>query len=242
MKNTEQLLANTARFLYENKSEQAAALLAACSSCAVEEMQNWGHREAHITLAGPRAVYEILKDENNQLTQEVITAFNSVLPPELDYGSIVPRIELSPVDADWRTQLLDKLAGRSIDNQGTEFSTGLPVKLWKDLRFRSASEIRIAEALERARVLFLPNCLARLGDTARETREGDFLVCLEGKWGILEVDGEPFHPPSRTVQDHQRDRLFRAHGILVVEHFDAAECFERADAVVKKFLAILSQA
>jgi hypothetical protein len=25
--------------------------------------------------------------------------------------------------------------------------------------------------------------------------------------GILEVDGEPFHPPSRTTADHTRDRI-----------------------------------
>ena len=55
----------------------------------------------------------------------------------------------------------------------------------------------------------------------------------------MEVDGEPFHPPSRTVQDHERDRLFKAHGITVVEHFDAGECFEKADGVVQGFLEIL---
>jgi very-short-patch-repair endonuclease len=57
--------------------------------------------------------------------------------------------------------------------------------------------------------------------------------------GILEVDGEPFHPPTRTVQDHERDRLFRDHGIRVVEHFDASQCFEAPDKVVERFLRLL---
>ncbi len=58
---------------------------------------------------------------------------------------------------------------------------------------------------------------------------------------MLEVDGEPFHPPSRTVQDHERDRLFKQHGIRTVDHFDATECYEAPQAVVRKFLDILKQ-
>ena len=102
------------------------------------------------------------------------------------------------------------------------------------------SEVRIAQALDRAEVLFLPNCMARLGVADdRKNREADFLVCASGKWGILEVDGEPFHPPSRTVHDHTRDRLFKDHGIRVVEHFDADACFEQPDEVVMRFLKLL---
>lgn len=67
-------------------------------------------------------------------------------------------------------------------------------------------------------------------------------VCHDGKWGILEVDGETFHPATRTVEDHARDRLFREHGILVVEHFDASECYNQADDVVARVLRLLSRA
>jgi very-short-patch-repair endonuclease len=59
--------------------------------------------------------------------------------------------------------------------------------------------------------------------------------------GILEDDGEPFHPPTRTVHDHTRDRVFKTHGIMVVEHFDASECFERPADVVRKFLTLLER-
>ena len=82
-------------------------------------------------------------------------------------------------------------------------------KTWNNLNFRSESEVRIAQALDKLNILFFPNCKGRLGvASARENREADFLVCYKGEWGILEVDGEPFHPPSRTVADHTRDRLF----------------------------------
>jgi hypothetical protein len=110
---------------------------------------------------------------------------------------------------------------------------------WNHLRFRTVGEVRIAEALDAVGVLFLPNCRARLGEKDdRENREPDFLICSRGMWGILEIDGRS-HTPSRTVDDHDRDRLFKLHGIRVVEHFDDAECFENAKQVVAKFLRIL---
>lgn len=112
------------------------------------------------------------------------------------------------------------------------------VRTWKNLRFRSQSEIRIAQALDRAGALFLPNCMARLGQSSQsQNREADFLVCTNGKWGTLEVDGDPFQP---TVQDRERDRLFRTDGVRVGEHFDANRCYQKPNEVVQGFLRILS--
>ncbi|NEQ23591.1 MAG: DUF3102 domain-containing protein [Microcoleus sp. SIO2G3] len=114
---------------------------------------------------------------------------------------------------------------------------------WENLRFRSKEEVEIAEALERAGVLFSPNCKVRLNTPeGRDNEEPDFLVCYNGKLGILEVDGEPWHPASRAVHDHQRDRLFKVHGIRVVEHYDAKRCSEQPDLVVQEFLEILKNA
>jgi very-short-patch-repair endonuclease len=91
-------------------------------------------------------------------------------------------------------------------------------------------------------VLFLPNCLARLnGAPARLNKEADFLVCKDGKWGILEVDGEPFHPPSMAAEDHERQRLFRRHGIRVFERFTSRRCYNEAHHVVAEFLEILDK-
>jgi uncharacterized protein YjbI with pentapeptide repeats len=114
---------------------------------------------------------------------------------------------------------------------------------WKGFYFRSKTEIKISEALDQAGLLFYPNCKARLNTSkGRDGKETDFLVFYQGKWGILEVDGEPWHPPSRTVDDHERDRLFKAHGIRIVEHYDATRCWNEPDKVVQEFLEILSRA
>ena len=133
----------------------------------------------------------------------------------------------------------DALFETPVSNQGRQFDKEKPVFVWENLRFRSHTEIRIAQALDRRKVLFLPNCAARLGFSQRQNREADFLVCDKGKWGILEVDSPDSHPPARTVEDHERARLFQAHGILLVQHFDGGECFENADGVVDKFLYLL---
>jgi uncharacterized protein YjbI with pentapeptide repeats len=127
---------------------------------------------------------------------------------------------------------------RQISNQGIK----APCQ-WNGFYFRSQPEIKIAEAFDRVGILFYPNCRARLSSAVgREGKETDFLVFYQGKCGILEVDGEPWHPPSRAVHDHERDRLFKVHGIRVVEHYDATRCSRQPDEVVQEFLEILRQA
>jgi hypothetical protein len=154
-------------------------------------------------------------------------------------------IQFSIKEASETTELqppkTDNTPETPVHNQGRQIGKGKSVNTWENLRFRSNTEIRIAKELDRRKVLFFPNCMARLGFKERENREPDFLVCYEGKWGILEVDGPDTHPPSRAAEDHERDRLFKQHGILLIEHFDASECWENADGVVKKFLELLKR-
>jgi hypothetical protein len=112
---------------------------------------------------------------------------------------------------------------------------------WQNLYFSSVSEVKIAQALDRVGVLFFPNCLGRLTTTeGRRIRECDFLICYEGIWGILEVDGAPYHPPSRAAEDHKRDGFFLDHGVWV-HRFDSNECFKYPDDVVKRFLQRLKR-
>jgi hypothetical protein len=110
---------------------------------------------------------------------------------------------------------------------------------WEGFRFHSKTEVKIAEAFERAGVVFLPNCLARVGDRdSRCNREPDFLVVHRGRPAVLEVDGQPWHPPERSAEEHARDRLFRQQGIAV-ERYDATECYRMPDQVVAEFLRIV---
>lgn len=136
----------------------------------------------------------------------------------------------------------DKIKGQHVGehsvNNLANFSKN-PIE-WKGMKFRSISEKRIAEALEKTGAIFFPNCMARiLTHKGRQNVEPDFLVCVNGKWGILEVDGEPYHPASRSCEDHERDRIFRINGIFLIERFDARDCFNNPERVVSRFLTIL---
>jgi hypothetical protein len=236
------VLASAARYLIDGKEEDAASVLLSCSLQFWPSGDTWfvgdeTHEALHVKLVGPRAAYDILTDKNQLITQAIQKAIAAVLPENTYIRHFTVHVQHVSIDANWREELLEIARGVGVHNQAAQ---GRALRIWKNLYFRSQSEIRIAEGLDRAGVLFFPNCRGRLGLTPnRENKEADFLICHNGKWGILEVDGEPFHPPTRTVQDHARDRAFREHGIRLVEHFDATDCYEKADEIVERFLRLL---
>ncbi len=109
---------------------------------------------------------------------------------------------------------------------------------WHGFTLRSHSEVKIAKALDYKGVLFLADPKIRLKtETHRQTREVDFLVQYDGKWGILEVDG-PHHERS-TESDQWRDARLTEHGLLVVR-FPADQCYRQPDVVVETFLQKLA--
>jgi hypothetical protein len=210
----------------------------------------------HLQLRGPREVYEALEKEygwhwvydGEERTQEyepphparepIMKAFRAVLPSSVSLQSVRVRVQLVDLEPGWRQELQEIAEGRGVHNQGVEIPNRTFV-MWKNLRFRSEPERRIAIALDSVGALFLPNCLTRLtADSERITKESDFLVCHEGKWGILEVDG-PYHP--RAALDHDRDRWFHDHGIRVIQQFPVETCKNDAPGVVKKFLTLLQK-
>jgi hypothetical protein len=237
MIDVEQVIASAIHFLTEgNETEFAASLL----SCNIE-MEEWSRNDVYFTvnvvIQAPRSSYDFLStDEHYSRIREVISA---VLPHTYVINDLFIGAARITVDEGWRKEALALLERTTIHNQAA--SAPAP-RIWKNLRFRSEAEVRVAAALDAVGVLFLPNCLARLGlQDQRLNREADFLVCHNGKWGILEVDGEPFHPPQRATQDHARDLLFQNHGILIVHHADATECYENAPQVVERFLRLLEK-
>ncbi len=109
---------------------------------------------------------------------------------------------------------------------------------WHGLTLRSQSEVKIAKALDYKDVLFLADPKLRLNtESHRQTREVDFLIQYQGKWGILEVDG-PHHQHSIEA-DQWRDARLTEHGLLVVR-FPADQCYRQPDLVVETFLQKLA--
>jgi hypothetical protein len=102
-------------------------------------------------------------------------AFKAVLPVEISTFTIRPRALLIDINPEWRQEFMDALSGGNPTNQGLPFGEDKPLHTWHNLRFRSQTEIRIAEALERvdrSPLLFLPNCMARLGDQKGSRKSG----------------------------------------------------------------------
>jgi hypothetical protein len=221
-----------------------------------EEFNHWGIEYVVFVILddGTSETQTILFNADHRVTQALNEAFSALAPSNI----FVIVMGLHETDGEvlarraWENIIaaqLQKIATGNVQKTSlspavsNQVSDGDNVRIWKNLRFRSESEVRIAAALDKiSGVMFLPNCKARVGRASKRlNREPDFLICYKGKWGILEVDGEPSHPPTRTTEDHERDRLFRLSGVQVVEHYDAAECFENPDKVVQQFLYLLSQ-
>lgn len=243
--NGPQLIASASRFLIEGGENEAASVLL---SCTVDNL--WADESdafnpppslpVCVTLSGPRVAFDIVSDYQNVVHDQIRKAIAAVIPHPLWLRDLNIRAGLVTLEPDWHAEMVAMARGKDVNNQAPGDGAG---RVWNRLRFRSATEIKIAEALDKRGVLFFPLCRARLnGPLGRVNREPDFLICQDGKWGILEVDGEPYHPPQRTVHDHERDRLFQQHGVRVASHFDATDCFVTPDKVVSEFLTILNQA
>jgi hypothetical protein len=117
---------------------------------------------------------------------------------------------------------------------------GRPTHTWNELKYASASEIRIAQELEKRQVLFFPLAVAVRAETGKnwqDHREVDFLVCQNGAWGILEVS---YHP-DRYERDSEKDVWFKKSGILCIQHYTAERCYKDSQGVVEEFLGILAQ-
>lgn len=248
----DEFITSVAQFLIEGGEEDAASVIMACTLERIEVNGSWfdgpnTYYTVLLCLRGPRVAYDILKPYVEQyqkaeihISKSIHEAINAVLPHQYVLRDLEVRATTVQIEPGWHNELLEQARGRSVANQAV---SARRARIWNRLRFRSQTEIKIAEALDRVGVLFFPLSMARLsGPEGRVNREPDFLVCRSGHWGILEVDGEEFHPPSRATEDHERDRLFKGYGIRVVEHYDATDCFVTPDRVVEQFLQILDRA
>jgi len=236
-------LASAVQFLVEGGENDAATLLLSCSiQLAIEQRENFNGEEwevVNIGVFGPRAAYDGIRDTWSDTGKAIRAAFEAVLPWDKQSFEVIPRAQLVEADSGWRQELQKVIQGTGVDNQGVPIE-GSDIQVWHGLRFRSKTEIKIAQALQGRAVLFFPNCRARLRmEDGFGNREPDFLVCQEGKWGILQVDGEPWHGGHTRAREQNDDRLFHAYGVRVVQHYSANECWNNTNRVIDEFLQFL---
>ncbi len=239
----ERFLASMARFMIEGQERTEARLVLQCSLEATEEFDDWDNRILRLRFRGPRRLYDALGSSGGYgngaaSSLRVFEAAAEALMPEGFTRVIIERgmAYVSEIQSDWRNELLAVLEGRDVDNQALAFSD---VVTWQGLRFRSRSEVKIAEALDKIPgVMFLPNCRGRVGSKERRRNlEADFVVMFNGVWGVLEVDGP--HHEGKAAHDHDRDRPFHHHGAAIVQRYESMDCFRDPDSVVLNFMALL---
>jgi hypothetical protein len=237
-------LASAASYLVEGQELYEASILLLCTRLSITPggtyySGNEGITDARVELFGNRAVYEIINDEKHPATIAIKRAIQAAFGQIYCLTSLTCRsvIADSAFADDWRSKLLDVIEGKIPLNQGVPIQDK-PRYTWEYLFFRSPVEIAIAKSLDKRGVLFLPNCMSRLGlPSSRENREADFLVCCDSKWGILEINGDTYH--TNSAKDHNRSRLFKIHGIRVFEAYEARRCIKEPDSVVQEFLELI---
>ncbi len=238
------LLASAATYLVEGQELYEASVLLLCTNLSLTRGSTYyagiaGITNASIELSGNRTIYDIINNVEHHATIAIKRALVATLGPSYNLTLISCRAFIDEYNTDWRSKLLGVIEGKIPLNQGVPIQDK-PRYTWEYLFFRSPVEISIAKALDKYKVLFLPNCMARLGlPGSRENREADFLVCSNGKWGILEINGDAYH--HNSAKDHDRGRLFKLHGIKVFEPYEASRCIKEPEKVVQEFLELVKQ-
>lgn len=182
---------------------------------------------------------EILDQDNlkDQIEEALDEAFRG-LGYFFSSVGVVTRLLVEPAEDDWRAKIAAELQGEesAADQASPQAQVRKRAFTWNGLPFQSKTETKIAQALSKTHVLFFPvaNAVAGL-----QKKEIDFLVCAEGRWGILEVQGGKFHPPERVAEEHERQRWFQSRGAHFFQIYDAVRCHSDPDGVVSEFLALL---
>ena len=220
------------KYLQQIDKDEIATLLTRSSyevfSNGCHSKRRWNELDAEVRFLVP---VDYIKKFTKEVKKDLLDAVHQVFPSEVGFFiselEIIPMLEEPPDDE------------RSLSNSASLVSNGTIEH--DDLRFRSRSEIKIYDALKKRNVLFFANATAVLGGKAVK-REPDFLVCQNGKWGILEVMGDQYHPSNTAMRDHDRARLFKDYGLFCIEFYDATRCYNRPDEVVDDFLKRLFKA
>ncbi|HAX79506.1 MAG TPA: hypothetical protein DCY88_27680 [Cyanobacteria bacterium UBA11372] len=196
----------------------------------------------------PLSTYSIVRknDEIQQILRDyfVLIAQGHVWE-NMEQFPLNYRVKLLSVEENWQKTIKFLILNSKDLNQGlvTEkvfARNGKEPIIYNEMKFASKSEIRIAQELEASGVLFFPLPLAVRHETGKiyeDHREVDFLVCLDGTFGILEIS---FHQ-NRYEKDKEKDAWFKKSGILCIEQYPAEKCYNQPKAVVNEFLIILSK-
>jgi len=231
-------------FLIQSRQPEIAATLLQ-GSVVIITSRSYG-QAATLFVEIPPAAYPLV-GASDEMQQVIRRAAREVAKGNLEGEPDVEfRMKLLPSpDEHWAAEMKTLITQFKGSNQGLvselmATKDGRPLHTWNELKYTSASETRIAQELERRRVMFFPLVVAvraETGNNWKDHREVDFLVCHKGAWGVIEVS---YHP-DRYEHDAEKDAWFKKSGLLCVQHYTAERCYREPSKVVDEFMGILSQ-
>lgn len=220
------------RLIHKEDNETALRLLN-CEINAEFDRDDFGYDYYEIHLIAQQPDFDSLKPQEEYLQTTINEVLNGTTRDVCNCLTIC--LPLPELEDGWRENLRAVIRGDKIVNQGVLVSQA-PYE-YRGLYFRSKTEIKIAEILDKVGLLYFPLPVACLKG---KSREPDFLIRTpSGKWGILEVQGEPYHPATRADQDHARSRAFMQFGIPV-QFFSSERCYRDPEGVIREFIKIVS--
>lgn len=156
------LIASSAKFLIEGGDDEAASVILASNTDAIRVTWTDHYNGVftygiEVDLRGPRPALDLLNDRETVVYQQVSNTVAAVLEHNCSLGNVNVRADLMSIAPEWRGELVGMARGVLVHNQA---ATAEKVRLWQNLRFRSQSEIRIAQALDKTGAVFFPNCMA----------------------------------------------------------------------------------
>ncbi len=196
------------------------------------------------TIINDEPMQQILKEHFLAVATGYIPGWESV-ERFRNYFPINYRVKLLDIEEHWQKTIKFLITKSKDLNQGVVSEKvfareGKEMLNYNEMKFASQSEIRIAQELERRGVLFFPLPLAVRNETGqcyKDHREVDFLICIDGTFGILEVSRHQ----GRYEMDKEKDAWFKKSGILCIEHYPSEKCYQQPSFVVNEFLSILSK-
>lgn len=234
-------------FLENNYPDIAA--IAVDSEITLAGQTDWGRFYVDSVVFGlPVSAYALVRN-SDRIKDIMKRGVLSVLRGRCEFNEenleFVYTLKLLEVEEGWQNIVKNLIVNAQTPNQGTVtekmfLQRAQDPLLYNQMKFGSHSEIRIAQELEKRKVMFFPLPLAVRRDTGNfydDHREPDFLICDNGVWGVLEV---AYHP-DRYEKDAEKAAWFKKSGILCVEHYTAERCYNNASEVVEQFLSILAK-
>ena len=230
-------------FLIQSRQQEVAAAILEGSVDIVSSQRAGRPDVVYINI--PPAAYPLV-GSSAAIQQVIRMAAREVSKDRMDVEPQVElRMKLLPCpDRGWEEEMKSlvqfKGANQGLVSDIMASRDGRPVHTWNELKYASASEIRVAQELEKRHILFFPLAVAVRAETGKnwqDHREVDFLVCHNGARGVLEA---AYHP-DRYEQDAEKDMWFKKSGLLCILHFTAERCSKEPARVVDEFKGILKK-